>query len=202
MSITWRASLLAAATIAGLGAVLYAILARPPAPLAELPDALAGEPDVYMRDATITQYAPSGAVKYRLASTRMRHFERDALTRLTDPDLWLYNDAQPPWQIRSAHGYIRQNTSQRDEEEVIFLREKVVVHQRHEDGRHVRLRAPALYLYPDRQYAETDQDVIIDTDVGRTKAVGLQGDLQQGLLNLFSSADQRVHTIVLLGQFK
>ena len=43
MSITWRASLLAAATIAGLGAVLYAILARPPAPLAELPDALAGE---------------------------------------------------------------------------------------------------------------------------------------------------------------
>ena len=64
------------------------------------------------------------------------------------------------------------------------------------------MRTPALYLYPDRQYAETDQDVIIDTDVGRTKAVGLQGDLQQGLLNLFSSADQRVHTIVLLGQFK
>lgn len=202
MSTAWRAGLIAALALATLGGVLYAILAQPPAPTAELPAALAGEPDVYMRDATITQYAATGRVKYRLASTRLRYFERDALTRLIDPDLWLYNETQQPWQIRAAHGYVRQSTLRREAEEVIFLRDRVVVSQRYADGRHIRMRSPALYLYPDRQYAETDQDVMIDTDVGRTKAVGLQGDLQRGLLTLFSSADQRVHTIVLPGQFK
>jgi hypothetical protein len=43
---------------------------------------------------------------------------------------------------------------------------------------------------------------MIDTDVGRTKAAGLQGELQQGLFRLFSSERERVHTIVLRPQFR
>ena len=171
-------------------------------PARALPDELRGEPDLYMRDALITEFEADGSMKYQLASQQIRHFESDQLTRLTTPDLALYHPTQPPWEISSKHGYIRETRSRQSSDELVFLRENVELKQVYTDGRHLRLRSPALYLYPDRQYAETDQDVMIDTDVGRTKAVGLQGDLQRGSLNLFSSTAQRVHTIILPNQFK
>ena len=59
-----------------------------------------------------------------------------------------------------------------------------------------------MFYYPDRQYAETSRNVMITTDVGRTKAAGLQGELQQGLIRLFSNERERVHTIVLRSQFR
>jgi lipopolysaccharide export system protein LptC len=185
-----------------LGALLFATQSGSITPTRDLPEALIGEPDLYMRDAVITQFEDTGRMKYQLASLQIRHFEDDQLTRLAAPDLSLYNPPQPPWRVTSDHGCIRQAKEQQPSGEVVFLRENVELHQQYPDGRHLRMRSPALYLYPDRQYAETDQAVMIDTDVGRTRAVGLKGDLQRGLLNLFSSGDQRVHTIILQGQFK
>jgi hypothetical protein len=43
---------------------------------------------------------------------------------------------------------------------------------------------------------------MITTHAGRTRAVGLQGNLDQGLLKLFSNDEQRVHTVILADQFK
>lgn len=198
----WRAlagAALGGALFAVLGLSLFSSASKSPR---EFPEELRGEPDLYMRDALITEFDADGSMKYQLASQQIRHFEIDQLTRLTNPKLSLYNPTQPPWQISSEHGYIRETQSFQAREEVVFLRENVELKQVYADGRHLRLRSPALYLYPEREFAETDQDVMIDTDVGRTKAVGLKGDLQRGSLNLFSSAAQRVHTIVLPNQFK
>lgn len=173
------------------------------AEIATLPPELADEPDLYMEDATITQYQKDGSLKYQLISAEIRHFEADHLTRLKAPFLKLHNPGKPPWNVSSAHGYIRKRALPSGAtEEVVFLRENVLLEQRYEAGQHVKLTCSSMYLYPDRQYAETDQDVMIDTEVGRTQAIGMQGDLQRGLLNLFSKSDQRVHTIVLPEQFR
>ena len=64
------------------------------------------------------------------------------------------------------------------------------------------MSSPQLYIYPDRQYAETDQAVMIDTNAGRTKAVGLAAYLDRSVLELSSNETQRVHSIVLPYQFK
>ena len=87
-------------------------------------------------------------------------------------------------------------------EETVFLEEDVRMEQRYSDGRAFELRTPSVTVYPHREYAETDRDVMITTHAGRTYAVGLKGDLDRGLLELFSDVDQRVHTIVLPDQFK
>ncbi|MDH3641826.1 MAG: LPS export ABC transporter periplasmic protein LptC [Gammaproteobacteria bacterium] len=198
----WAAWVAAGALLGAAGLWLWDPLATPPVVQA-LPDELAGEPDLYMEDALITQYQPNGSMKYQLQSTRIRHFERDNLTRLAAPVLTLHNPNQPPWKIDSHQGYIRRRANENGTpEEVVFLRRDVGVEQRYEDGRRLRIESPSLYIYPDRQFAETQQAVMIDTEVGRTTAVGLRGDLQRGLLKLFSSTQQRVHTIVLPGQFK
>lgn len=161
------------------------------------------EPDLYMEDAVITQYRPAGDIKYKLAADQIRRFENDNLTRLVEPRLQLYRDVQPPWVVASRHGYVRNRPNAAGTpEEVVFLRENVVLSRHYDDGRHLRLQTPSLHVFPDRHYAETDQNVMIDTDVGRTTAVGLKGDLQRELLFLSSTARERVHTIVLPGQFK
>lgn len=168
-----------------------------------LPPELADEPDLYMEDATITQYQKDGSLQYQLFSTEIRHFEAAQLTRLVAPSLEMHSPGKPPWSVSAGHGYIRKRAlPSGGDEEVVFLRENVLLEQRYEDGQRLKVRSSSMYIYPDRQYAETDQDVMIDTNVGRTQAIGMQGDLQRGLFNLSSTSDQRVHTIVLPKQFK
>ena len=171
---------------------------------ADMPAELADEPDLHMENARITRFRADGSVKYQLQSAQIRHFEPEELTRLVAPRLVLAQaDGKVPWKLQSEYGYIRRRAAASGTtEEVVYLRDEVMIEQVQADGRFVRLLVASVYLYPDREYAETTQDVMIDTEVGRTRAAGLQGDLRRGLLNLFSSPTQRVHTIVLPRQFK
>src|SRR5262245_4644308 len=171
----------------------------PPEPI----EALADAPDLYMENAQITQYGRDGGVQYRLDSDTIRHFDVENLTRLESPVFELYRSGGLPWLARSTHGYIRyRSQTPPPQEEVVYLRENVRLEQRASDGDFVKLTTDALYVYPDRRFAETDRPVMIDTNSGRTTAVGLKGDLSRGLLKLFSAADTKVHTIVLPDQFK
>ena len=52
--------------------------------------ASAGEPDLYMEKAAITQYGDDGTVRYRLLSTEVRHYEDERITRLVSPTMTLY----------------------------------------------------------------------------------------------------------------
>jgi lipopolysaccharide export system protein LptC len=161
------------------------------------------DPDLLIEDAVIRQYRQTGALRYLLRSPLIEHFEGNALTYLTEPDLTLHDAPEPPWQVTARQGVIR-NASQGNTtgSEEVELSEDVQMLQVFPDGRRYDLRTPAITIYPDREYAETDQNVMITTHAGRTKAVGLQGSLDQGLLKMFSSDEQRVHTIILPHQFK
>ena len=161
----------------------------------------AGEPDLLMQKATITQFDDDGAVRYRLLSAEVRHYEDEGLTRLVAPTLTLNRAPQPPWFARANHGFVRDTDAPGENTaEVIILREDVHLEQRNPNR--VEITSPTLRIYPNRQFAETDQPVIIDTATGRSSAVGLSGDLNTGLLKLSSSDTERVHTIVLPAQFK
>jgi len=161
----------------------------------------AGEPDLLMEQATITQYGQDGSVSYRLLSSEVRHYEAEQITHLTAPTLTLNRAPQPPWFARSDEGLVHDTSTPGDNtSEVILLREDVHLEQR--EPNKIEVTSPSLYVYPDRQFAETDQPVMIDTSAGRSYAVGLSGDLNTGLFKLSSIESQRVHTIVLPGQFK
>jgi lipopolysaccharide export system protein LptC len=161
------------------------------------------EPDLLIEDAVIRDYRVTGSLRYLLRSPLIQHFEADALTHLTDPNLTLLDAPQPPWEITARRGVIRNaSQSRRAGKEEVELIDEVQMLQVFEDGRRYDLRTPNITIYPDREYAETDQNVMITTHAGRTKAVGLQGSLNKGLLKMFSSDEQRVHTIILPHQFK
>jgi lipopolysaccharide export system protein LptC len=175
-----------------------------PGTTTNLPDELADSPDLLMVGANILRYRHDGNLSYRLVADQIRHFDKDQVTRLQIAHLHLLDsEGKPPWDIRAGAGEISQR-SRADQivEEVVFLHDEVNMVQVNPDGSFIRLQTPSMFYYPDRQYAETSQNVMIDTDVGRTKASGLQGELQRGLIRLFSSERERVHTIVLRPQFR
>ena len=169
----------------------------------EPPLSASEEPDLLIEDAVIRQFRETGAIRYLLRSPLIEHFESDALTHLTDPDLMLHDEPEPPWRVTAERGVIR-NAAQgnRAGEEEVELIDDVQMLQVFEDGRRYDLRTPQITIFPAREYAETDQNVMITTHAGRTKAVGLEGSLDKGLLKMFSSDEQRVHTVILPHQFK
>ena len=202
MSRVVRAGALAAALVAVL-LLAYWVMQEDETPQAFEETQIITEPDVYGLDVTFNQLREDGTLHYSLNATEIRQFDKDELTRMTLPQLHLTNPTQPPWDISAEHGYIRKRSNpQGQPEDVVYLREAVQMSQDHPESGLVTLRSPAFYIYPDRQFAETDQDVMIDTSVGRTKAGGMRANLETGLLTLTSSSTQRVHTIVLPDQFK
>jgi LPS export ABC transporter protein LptC len=160
-------------------------------------------PDLKLEDAIITQFRDTGMLKYRLISPSISHFRSRAVTLLAKPDLSLHSEPDPPWRMTAARGTITNLEALEGRlEESVELEQDVRMSQKYPDGRAFELRTPSVTVYPDRQYARTSRNVMITTHAGRTHAVGLQGDLNRGLLQLFSDDDQRVHTILLPDQFK
>lgn len=195
---------LAAGVSLAIGALLLTFYFAPwrgTVPPGELPPELAGEPDLYMGQAHITQFQDDGAIQYRLVAREIRHFEGERRTRLLAPDLELHNDPEPPWRVTSARGEIHGTAASPGGEQVL-LRQAVVVHHEGHGSEYMTIRCDALDVYPGRKYAETESDVMIETEVGRTAARGLKADLTRGSMKLSTGKDAAVHTIVEREQFQ
>jgi lipopolysaccharide export system protein LptC len=197
-----RAWLLAALGLAAAVVALVVIDRTEPTDMLEpFPVLAERDADMLIEGADISQYRDDGTLQYRLLAERIRHFDLDAVTALNAPTMHLYDDGAAPWVARARRGSV-QRTPPPAAEEVIYLREDVSLEQVGADGGRVRLATAAIDLYPGRQYAETDQDVMIDSHIGRTTATGLEGDFQRGTLRLFSSDEAPVHTVLQPEHFK
>lgn len=196
----WRLLLLIVA-VAGIAQwVLDRDARHPEEPEAARRDGI--EPDLLMEGARIRQYEADGSLHYRLNAHRVTYFEAAGRTELTTPDLLLYGRGPAPWRARAAHGTLFRPDGVSHLEETVLLEGGVILEQLLRDGELLRLSTTALTLYPDREYAESQHDVMIESHIGRTSAVGLEGDLQRGLLRLFSAPDRPVRTTLLPEQFK
>ena len=191
------------ALVLGVAAVALVVVDRSAGPpVATLPTPLLeGEPDVYMEGTLITQYREDGTIEYRLEAERAQHFQGEALTRLDAPRLTLFRDGAEPWNVSARHGTLRRPPGDADAE-IVSLEGDVVLEQTEADGAQLRLMTEVLQLYPRRQYAETDRDVMIESLFGRTSANGLAGDLQRGVLELLSTRTGPVQTILQPEHFK
>lgn len=184
--------------VAGVALLVMERSAGPPVSVLPTP-ALQGEPDIYMEAPVVSQYRPDGTLEYRLVAARASHYQRDAVTRLREPHFTLLRPGTAPWTVSARTGSLQRVSAT---EEIVSLDENVTLEQSRADGRQIRLTTPYLRLYPRRQYAETDRDVMIQGLFGQTTATGLEGDLQSGTLELYSTADSPVRTVLQPEQFK
>jgi lipopolysaccharide export system protein LptC len=195
----WLAGALLAVLVAG-GTMLL-IRAILPGAQDAAADGVDVPPDVRMEGAELRQFGGDGRLQYAMVATDIRFFQGQGRAELTAPDVTLYDTDGTAWQIRARNGTLLGLDGSRGREDEVRLRDDVLL-QPLEGFQHVRLSTKSLTLYPDRQFAATDQAVIIDSEVGRTTAAGLKGDLQRGVLKLLDSPERPVQTILLPAQFK
>ena len=172
------------------------------------------EPDTYGERVRYRQLRADGSMQYQLNAQSIRQYEKQELTHMQTPKLHLTSATSAPWDIRAERGILNKKTAPDGQpEDVVFLRNNVEMAQAHPTNGELVLRSEAFYIFPNRNFAQTHEDVMIDTEVGRTRAAGLTADLGNGVLHLVSRpglpgldgqprGKQRVHTIILPEQFK
>jgi lipopolysaccharide export system protein LptC len=159
------------------------------------------DPDLYMRNATITQFTKTGVRQHRINAERFTHFPLTDITTLKQPVMTLYATevGENPWDIIAKNGRVLPKVIFRDE--IVELWEDVMAIQSDPKGNFINIRTESLTIYPATDYAETDQKVIIDDNSGRTTAAGMKAYFEDGKFIFFSRNNQRVKTI-LLPEFK
>jgi lipopolysaccharide export system protein LptC len=154
------------------------------------------EPDLYMLNATISLFDGEGQLQHRIAANRFTHFPLTDLTTMKFPALALERtrDADP-WEITSSEGRILPQSDYR--EEIVELWSNVLASQSGDGSEFVNIQTNSLTVYPERDYAETDDTVSIDSQSGRTTAAGMKAFLDTGKFMFYSTPMHRVTTIFL-----
>ncbi|MEM7096867.1 MAG: LPS export ABC transporter periplasmic protein LptC [Pseudomonadota bacterium] len=166
------------------------------------------EADLVASGVEYDQLNPDGTLNYKLiADSIVQYPEADQArsehTDLVEPKFQLNSPDEPPWNINARQGKLaRAEDPQKPGEEVLFLEDDVVMVQSHPERGNLRISSDSFAIYPHREYAQTDEAVIIDSEFGRTEAAGMKANLTTGLLKLVSENGRRVHTLVLPENFK
>ncbi len=157
---------------------------------------LNNDPDLYMLKASITQFDDSGNIQHEIMADRFTHFPLTDVTSLILPSIRLLSGPEDgPWDIVAKNGRLLSQSAYR--EQVVELWNDVLATQKRPDGKFIIIDTQSLTVYPERQYAETDQKVSIDDHTGRTTAAGMKAYFDPGRFIFYSTATERVHTMIL-----
>ena len=152
------------------------------------------EPDLYMLNATISQFGPEGELQHRIAANRFTHFPLTDVTTMKFPKLALGRTRDSdPWTITSSKGRILPSSDYR--EEVVELWRNVLASHSGNESEFVTIETNSLTVYPERDYAETDEPVFIKNQNGRTTAAAMKAFLNKGKFMFYSTPENRVTTI-------
>ncbi len=142
------------------------------------------EPDYFFEDFVVTSMNSQGQPKHRLKGVRMSHYPDDNTTVIEQPELDLYTNAKPVWQINAEQGLI---SAQGDQ---VLMSGEVQIKRygsRQQDTVYVRTRD--VLVKPDEKYAETDQLVVITSGNTKVKAVGMRAHIEKGRIELLSNVE-------------
>ena len=137
--------------------------------------------DFYVENGKSTQYQADGKLHYELTTKHLEHIKATDVTLLTQPDLQLYRGTAYPWHVQSERGEVAPNGNQ------VELIDSVRVARTDAKGRPTILTTSRLTVFPDEEYAQTQQAVKIDAANGVTTAQGMKAYLNDGRMLLQSN---------------
>ncbi|MCO6058182.1 LPS export ABC transporter periplasmic protein LptC [Pseudomonas sp. MOB-449] len=137
--------------------------------------------DFYVENGKSTQFQPDGKLHYEMTAKRLEHIKATDVTLLTSPDLLLHRGTAYPWHVQSERGEVGPEGKQ------VELIEQVKVARTDAKGRPTILTTSRLTVFPDEEYAQTQQAVRIDAANGVTTAQGMKAYLNDGRMLLLSN---------------
>ncbi len=146
-------------------------------------DLLRQEPDAFVIDATYLVFNEQGRLRTRLHSERAVHYPATDQGHLTNPRLTVYPDTGSPWQISSSQGILH---IPEDRVELVGF---VTVTGEQPAGKPLRFDSPTLEYNDKTRFIRTDQPVIINSQFNQLSAVGMEFQIDQKILRLFSRVE-------------
>jgi lipopolysaccharide export system protein LptC len=137
--------------------------------------------DFYVINAKSTQFQLDGKLANQMTSDKLEHLKSTDITLLSKPDLLLYRGTELPWHVQSTRGEVGPAGKE------IELIDAVRVARTDAKGRPTILTTPRLTVFPDKEYAQTQQLVRIEAANGVTTAQGMKAYLNDGRMLLLSN---------------
>ncbi|MGH8352873.1 MAG: LPS export ABC transporter periplasmic protein LptC [Pseudomonas sp.] len=137
--------------------------------------------DFYVLNAHSVQYQIDGKLHYEMTADKLEHVKASDVTLLTRPNLQLYRGTPLPWHIQSARGEVAAEGKE------VELIDQVRVARTDAKGRPTILTTSRLTLFPEKEYAQTEQAVRIEAANGVTTAKGMKAYLNDGRMLLLSN---------------
>ncbi|MBD8602321.1 LPS export ABC transporter periplasmic protein LptC [Pseudomonas sp. CFBP 8771] len=137
--------------------------------------------DYYAINAKARQYLPDGGVQYDMTADKVEHVKTSQVTLLTKPDMQLYRGTVYPWHVTSDRGEVNPDGSE------VELIDSVRIARTDQKSRATLITSSRMTVFPQKQYAQTDQDVRIDGAGGVSTAKGMKAYLNDSKINLLSN---------------
>ncbi|WP_313738607.1 LPS export ABC transporter periplasmic protein LptC [Pseudomonas sp.] len=165
-----------------LGAVGYWNLS-PESFLDDTPQAQVDENaiDYYAINAHSVQFLPDGKRQYEMTADKIEHVKASEVTLVTQPDLQMYRGTAFPWHIQSKHAEVNPDGTE------VELIDSVRIARTDEKNRNTLITSSRMTVFPQKQYAQTEQAVRIDGAGGTTTGTGMKAYLKDGRMDLLSN---------------
>lgn len=141
----------------------------------------AGTIDYYAINAHTVQYLPDGSRQYDMIADKVEHLKASEVTHVTRPVMDIYRGTTYPWHVRSERAVVNPDGSQ------VELIDAVRLNRTDQQNRTTVLTTSRAMVFPQKQYAETDQDVRIEGAGGVTTAKGMKAYLNDSKIHLLST---------------
>jgi len=137
--------------------------------------------DYYAINAHSVQFLPDGRMQYEMTADKVEHLKASEVTLLTKPDLQMYRGTAFPWHVQSERGEVNPDGTE------VELIDSVRVARTDEQNRTTIITSSRMTVFPQKQYAQTEQDVRIDGAGGVTTGKGMKAYLKDGRMDLLSN---------------
>jgi lipopolysaccharide export system protein LptC len=137
--------------------------------------------DFYANNTHTVQYQADGKLHYEMTADKVEHIQASDITLMSNPNMDLYRGTELPWKIRSERGEVSPGGIQ------VELIDEVRIDRTDAKGRPTILTTSRLTLFPEKEYAQTQQAVRIDAANGVTTAKGMKAYLNDGRMLLLSN---------------
>ena len=137
--------------------------------------------DYYAVNAHTVQFMPDGALQYEMTADKVEHLRASEMTMVTTPDLHLYRGTAFPWHVQSQRAEVNPDGSE------VELIDDVRVARKDDKQRDLLITSSRMTVFPQREYAQTEQAVRIDGAGGTTTGTGMKAYLKEGRVDLLSN---------------
>ncbi|WP_043309141.1 LPS export ABC transporter periplasmic protein LptC [Pseudomonas sp. ML96] len=137
--------------------------------------------DFYVTGASTQQFQADGKLHYEMTAEKLEHIKATDITLLEKPDLQLYRGTAYPWHVRSDKGEVGPEGKQ------VELIDNVRIARTDAKNRPTVITSSRVTVFPDEEYAQTQQAVRIEAANGVTTAQGMKAYMNDGRINLLSN---------------